>query len=163
LAFNRSSATCRRQNANSTLDIASNTLPYVFTPLGLPPLHEDKETAKAFVRDIRARAERFGRDPRLIKIMPGVCPIVAGSRQEAWDKFATLNAFQDPAVALKVLADRLGHDLSGYDLDGPVPELPASDGMRGHAATLTAMAGLCGWVEQKTGVRWIAAEWQRYT
>jgi hypothetical protein len=37
LAFNRSSATCRRQNANSTLDIASNTLPYVFTPLGLPP------------------------------------------------------------------------------------------------------------------------------
>jgi hypothetical protein len=37
LAFNRSLATGRRQNANATLNIASNTLPCVFTPLGLPP------------------------------------------------------------------------------------------------------------------------------
>ncbi len=41
---------------------------------------------------------------------------------------------------MRVLSDRLGHDLSGYDLDGPVPDLPLSDGMRGHAATLTGMA-----------------------
>jgi hypothetical protein len=37
-AFNRSSATGRLAPANSTVDIACNTLAYVFAPLGLSPL-----------------------------------------------------------------------------------------------------------------------------
>ncbi len=40
MAFNSSSATGRREDANSTVDIAPNTLAYVFTPLGLLPLDE---------------------------------------------------------------------------------------------------------------------------
>jgi alkanesulfonate monooxygenase SsuD/methylene tetrahydromethanopterin reductase-like flavin-dependent oxidoreductase (luciferase family) len=103
-------------------------------------VHEDKAAAKAFVDDIRARAGRYGRDPASVKVMPGVCPIVGESEQAARDKFAEMAAFQDPKVAQKVLADRLGCDLAGYDLDAPVPDLPLSDGMRGHAGTLMAMA-----------------------
>jgi FMN-dependent oxidoreductase (nitrilotriacetate monooxygenase family) len=115
-------------------DLAAQVAEVIFA------VHADKALAKAFAQDMRARVERYGRDPNLVKILPGVCPIVAGSKQEALEKFATMSAYQDPSVALKVLADRLGHDLSSYDLDAPVPDLPASDGMRGHAATLTAMA-----------------------
>jgi FMN-dependent oxidoreductase (nitrilotriacetate monooxygenase family) len=115
-------------------DLASRVAEVIFT------VHEDKTAAKAFVDDIRARVARHGRDPAGVKIMPGVCPIVAESERAARDKFAEMAAFQDPKVALKVLADRLGHDLSGYDLDSPLPDLPLSDGMQGHAATLTAMA-----------------------
>jgi FMN-dependent oxidoreductase (nitrilotriacetate monooxygenase family) len=115
-------------------DLAAQVAEVIFA------VHADKALAKAFAQDMRVRIERYGRDPNLVKILTGVCPIVAGSKQEALEKFATMSAFQDPNVALKVLADRLGHDLSNYDLDAPVPDLPASDGMRGHAATLTAMA-----------------------
>jgi alkanesulfonate monooxygenase SsuD/methylene tetrahydromethanopterin reductase-like flavin-dependent oxidoreductase (luciferase family) len=39
-----------------------------------------------------------------------------------------------------VLSDRLGHDLSSYPLDGPVPTLPPSTIMQGHAVTLSALA-----------------------
>jgi alkanesulfonate monooxygenase SsuD/methylene tetrahydromethanopterin reductase-like flavin-dependent oxidoreductase (luciferase family) len=41
---------------------------------------------------------------------------------------------------MRVLSDRLGADLSAYDLDGPVPELPPSTMMQGHARVLQAAA-----------------------
>ena len=34
-------------------------------------VHDDKGLAKAFADDVRARAERHGRDPASVKIMPG--------------------------------------------------------------------------------------------
>jgi hypothetical protein len=37
LAFNRSLETSQRKNANATLNIASNTLAYIFAQMGLPP------------------------------------------------------------------------------------------------------------------------------
>jgi hypothetical protein len=45
-ASNRSSETGRVRHADSTVDIASNTLAYVFTPLGLPPLVTDDATVR---------------------------------------------------------------------------------------------------------------------
>jgi alkanesulfonate monooxygenase SsuD/methylene tetrahydromethanopterin reductase-like flavin-dependent oxidoreductase (luciferase family) len=41
---------------------------------------------------------------------------------------------------LKILSERLGHDLSSFPLDGPVPTLPPSGVMQGHAVTLSALA-----------------------
>jgi alkanesulfonate monooxygenase SsuD/methylene tetrahydromethanopterin reductase-like flavin-dependent oxidoreductase (luciferase family) len=38
-----------------------------------------------------------------------------------------------PAVALKMMSSRFGHDMSGYDLDGPVPNLPLSNAIQTHA------------------------------
>jgi FMN-dependent oxidoreductase (nitrilotriacetate monooxygenase family) len=115
-------------------DVAAQIAEVIFT------VHEDKAAAKDFVDDIHARAQRHGRDPASVKIMPGVCPIIAENEQAARRKFSEMAAFQDSKVALKVLSDRLGVPLDGYDLDAPLPDLPLSDGMRGHAATLTAMA-----------------------
>jgi alkanesulfonate monooxygenase SsuD/methylene tetrahydromethanopterin reductase-like flavin-dependent oxidoreductase (luciferase family) len=73
--------------------------------------------------------------------MPRECPIIGGSEREARGRLAELGNFLDPAAALQVLSERVGHDLAGYDLDAPVPELPASGMMLGHAVTLMAMAG----------------------
>ncbi len=39
-----------------------------------------------------------------------------------------------------MLSDRLGHDVSKYDLDGPLPELPASDQLQSRAKLLTDAA-----------------------
>jgi FMN-dependent oxidoreductase (nitrilotriacetate monooxygenase family) len=103
-------------------------------------VQQELEPAKALVDDLRARAVKFGRNPDHIKILPGVCPIIGSTEAEAKQKLVELGGFIDPVAALKVLSDRLGHDLSGYPLDGPVPELPPSTVMQGHAVTLSALA-----------------------
>ncbi|MBY0337267.1 MAG: LLM class flavin-dependent oxidoreductase [Acetobacteraceae bacterium] len=103
-------------------------------------VQQDQDSSRAFAEDIRARAARMGRDPRHVKIMPGVSPILGGSVAEARAKLDQLGEFLDPVAALRVLSERLGTDLTPYDLDGPVPELPESTIMRGHAAILTALA-----------------------
>lgn len=103
-------------------------------------VHQDMAVAQAFSADLKQRAAAFGRSPDHIKIMPGVSAIIGGTEAEAKAKLATLGECADPVVALRVLAERLGHDLGGYDLDGPVPDLPPSGIMRGHAETLQALA-----------------------
>jgi FMN-dependent oxidoreductase (nitrilotriacetate monooxygenase family) len=115
-------------------DLAASIAEIVFA------VQQDIDAAKAFCTDIKARAARFGRSPEHVKIMPGVSPIIGGTETEARALLAQLGEFLDPVAALRVLSERLGQDLSDYDLDGPVPELPESTIMRGHAATLTALA-----------------------
>lgn len=96
--------------------------------------------AKELATDLRARAARFGRDPDHLKILPGVCPIIGETEADAKRKLAALGELSDPVAALKVLSDRLGHDLSAFPLDAPVPSLPPSGIMQGHAVTLSALA-----------------------
>jgi FMN-dependent oxidoreductase (nitrilotriacetate monooxygenase family) len=115
-------------------DLAASIAEIVFA------VQQDLEAAKKIAADLRARAAKFGRDPAHVKIMPGVCPIIGSSQAEASAKLRALGEFSDPASALKVLSERLGQDLSSYPLDGPVPELPQSTIMQGHALTLTALA-----------------------
>jgi FMN-dependent oxidoreductase (nitrilotriacetate monooxygenase family) len=115
-------------------DLAASVAEIVFT------VQQDMEAGKVFADDLRARARKFGRDPAHMKILPGVCPIVGSTEAEAKKKLAELSELADPVYALKALSERLGHDLSSYPLDGPVPELPPSTVMQGHAVTLSAMA-----------------------
>jgi N-acetyl-S-(2-succino)cysteine monooxygenase len=86
------------------------------------------------------RSSNGGRDPNHIKILPGVCPIIGETEAEAKRKLAALGEVSDPVASLKILSDRLGHDLSSFPLDGPVPTLPPSSVMQGHAITLSALA-----------------------
>jgi FMN-dependent oxidoreductase (nitrilotriacetate monooxygenase family) len=115
-------------------DLAASIAEIVFA------VQQDLEIAKNTAADLRARAVKFGRDPAHMKIMPGVCPIIGSSQADAKAKLRMLGEFSDPASALKVLSERLGQDLSSYPLDGPVPELPQSTIMQGHAVTLSALA-----------------------
>jgi alkanesulfonate monooxygenase SsuD/methylene tetrahydromethanopterin reductase-like flavin-dependent oxidoreductase (luciferase family) len=41
---------------------------------------------------------------------------------------------------MPLLEERLGHSLAGYDLDGPLPDLPISDQLRSRAELLTELA-----------------------
>jgi alkanesulfonate monooxygenase len=61
--------------------------------------------------------------------MPGVFPVVGRTQAEAEDKYATLQDLVDPVVGLGLLTGLLGDvDISGYPLDGPLPELPETQG-----------------------------------
>ncbi|NWB25654.1 LLM class flavin-dependent oxidoreductase [Pseudomonas gingeri] len=93
--------------------------------------HHDLAEAQAFYQDIKARAAAFGRDPDHIKILPGVTPFIGETREQAQALFEEFQALVDPVLGLRLLADTLGDDidLSGHDLDGPLPETPV--GQRG--------------------------------
>lgn len=103
-------------------------------------VQQDLATAKAFREDLRERVKKAGRDPNSVKIMPGVAPIVAETEQEARAQIERLGQFADPVTALRVLCERVGHDLSAYPLDGPLPDFPPSANMQGHAVNLNRMA-----------------------
>jgi alkanesulfonate monooxygenase len=61
--------------------------------------------------------------------MPGLFPVVGRSRAEAEDKYAVLQDLVDPVVGFGLLTQLLGDvDISGYPPDGPLPELPATEG-----------------------------------
>jgi FMN-dependent oxidoreductase (nitrilotriacetate monooxygenase family) len=85
--------------------------------------------AQAYYRDIKVRLKRYGRDWDDLKIMPGLRPVVARTRQEAQDKFDRLQSLIDPLVGLARVYNELG-DLTGYPIDGPVPELTVEPQVR---------------------------------
>jgi FMN-dependent oxidoreductase (nitrilotriacetate monooxygenase family) len=103
-------------------------------------VQQNKDTAIAYAKRLRDLARQHGRNPAHLKIMPGICPIVGSTEAEAKAKLAEIGALTDPVYAMKVLSERMGQDLSSYPLDGPVPELPPSTIMQGHAITLAETA-----------------------
>jgi FMN-dependent oxidoreductase (nitrilotriacetate monooxygenase family) len=114
--------------------LAAETAEVIFT------VQQEIEVAKAFRADIRARARRLGRDPDGIKVMPGVVPVVAPTREEAQAKFDELQDLIHPALGVKVLSDLMGVDLSKYPLDGPVPDAPPNGMQEGRQQVVLDMA-----------------------
>ncbi|WP_144109558.1 LLM class flavin-dependent oxidoreductase [Paraburkholderia sp. BCC1886] len=76
--------------------------------------------AQAFRADIRARAQRFGRDPDSIKVLPGLLPILGGTEAEARARKRALDELGGDAE-LKKLALRVGVPVSELHLDEPLP------------------------------------------
>jgi FMN-dependent oxidoreductase (nitrilotriacetate monooxygenase family) len=100
--------------------------------------HQDVKAAKAYYADLKGRLMAHERSPEHLLIMPGVTPFVGRTRQEARDKFDLLNELVDPLLGLSYLYGQMG-DLSGYPVDGPVPE-PNSPELRSLANNLLALA-----------------------
>jgi alkanesulfonate monooxygenase SsuD/methylene tetrahydromethanopterin reductase-like flavin-dependent oxidoreductase (luciferase family) len=93
----------------------------------------DKEHAKEFYATMKAKVADWGRNPDHCKILPGFMPIIGRDEEDARKKLSELMRLAVPAVALKMLSARFGHDMSGFDLDGPVPNLPLSNEIQTHA------------------------------
>jgi alkanesulfonate monooxygenase len=83
--------------------------------------------AQRFYADVKGRAEKAGRNPDHIKILPGALVVVGSSVEEAREKRARLDALVDYANAIASLSIALGHDASGFDPDGPLPEIPETN------------------------------------
>jgi FMN-dependent oxidoreductase (nitrilotriacetate monooxygenase family) len=93
----------------------------------------DKEHAKEFYATMKTKVAGNGRNPEHCKILPGLMAIVGRDEQDARQKLSELMRVVDPAVALKVMSTRFGHDMSAFDLDGPVPDLPLSNSVQTFA------------------------------
>jgi len=102
--------------------------------------HQSIESAREFYSDIKTRAEAVGRNPKHVLIMPGFGVMVAKSRQEALDNFAELQNLISPEVGVALLSRYLVWDLQDYDVDGPIPELPAGRNVPTRSAMLASTA-----------------------
>jgi len=121
--------------SDAGINFAASIADVVFT------VQQNKDTAIAFANRLKAVAERqYLRNPRHLKVMPGICTVVGSTEAKAKAKLAEIGSLTDPDYALKALSERMGTDLSSYPLDGPVPELPPSTIMQGHAITLAETA-----------------------
>jgi FMN-dependent oxidoreductase (nitrilotriacetate monooxygenase family) len=79
--------------------------------------HSPAVVAKHIV-DIRQQAkEKFGRDPKTIKFLALICPIIGKTEEEAAMKFAELQKCGDIDGALALFGGWTGIDLDQYDDD----------------------------------------------
>ncbi len=64
---------------------------------------------------------RLGRSPESLRIFPGIVPIAAATQKEAEARLAQMNSLMLIEHVLAKLSEFLGTDLSGADLDAPLP------------------------------------------
>ncbi|HSU01875.1 MAG TPA: LLM class flavin-dependent oxidoreductase [Nocardioides sp.] len=83
--------------------------------------HQTLASAQEFYSDIKSRARAQGRDPRGLKVLPGISPFIASTAKEAEALHDQLNDLTQPEYSLAQLHRLTGVDLSSYDLDGPFP------------------------------------------
>ncbi|MEK1943342.1 MAG: LLM class flavin-dependent oxidoreductase [Pseudomonas sp.] len=118
-------------------ELAAETAEVVFTA------QTSLAKAQAFYADLKGRLGKFGRSEESLKIMPGVFIVVGQSNQEAREKFEQFQELVEPQVGVALLGRMLGNfDLSGYPLDGPLPDLPLTEnGQQSRQKLLTELAG----------------------
>ena len=101
----------------------------------------DKGSAKTAYDDLKQRVVKHGRAPHELPILPGVMPIIGDTDQQAKEQLARLQSWLTPTNALALVSQRIGHDISGYPLDGPVPDFPAqTEGGQSFSRALLDMA-----------------------
>ncbi|MEU6376160.1 NtaA/DmoA family FMN-dependent monooxygenase [Streptomyces sp. NPDC046909] len=82
------------------------------------------DAGRAFYADVKGRLAKYGRTPEDLKIMPGVSVVLGDTAAEAQEKAAEIRRQQtSPQTAILTLEQIWGVDLSGYDPDGPLPEI----------------------------------------
>jgi FMN-dependent oxidoreductase (nitrilotriacetate monooxygenase family) len=100
----------------------------------------DRVSAKAAYDSLKSRVIKHGRRPEHVPILPGVMPIIGETDAQAKEQLDRLQGWLTASNALTLVSQRIGHDISGYPLDGPVPDFPKTSGGQGFSQTLLEMA-----------------------
>jgi FMN-dependent oxidoreductase (nitrilotriacetate monooxygenase family) len=116
------------------LRLAARTADVVFSVV------QDFDEAQRQYAAFKALLGTYGREPSDVTVLPGVMPVVGRTDREAFDVLHELQSYVDSTNALAMLSDRLGTDMSAYDLDGPIPELGLTDGSHAFARVMLAKA-----------------------
>ncbi|MFM8331913.1 MAG: LLM class flavin-dependent oxidoreductase [Candidatus Methylumidiphilus sp.] len=78
------------------------------------------EEAQAYYNDVKGRAQKFGREPDDVRVIPGLFYHIGASRQEAEEKYQSYRESYDQNISAR--RQLFGIDLSEYPLDGPLPD-----------------------------------------
>ncbi|GAB7536521.1 LLM class flavin-dependent oxidoreductase [Burkholderia sp. 3C] len=101
--------------------LAAETAEAVFTA------QSSLASGKRFYADVKGRLDRLGRPREHLKILPGAFVVVGDSLDEAREKRAFLDTLVHDDSGFASLSIALGHDVSGFDPDAPLPEIPESN------------------------------------
>lgn len=113
-------------------------------------LHQEFADARAFYDDVKGRLAAYGREEDSLKILPAATFSIGDTDAEARERAREVALQQvRPEVALTYVEQVWGRDLSGYDPDGPLPDVDPDTGSetaRGwanrHAAVRARIAKL---------------------
>lgn len=97
----------------------------IFTPLSGAP-------AAAYSAEVKQIAADAGRETSSVKVLAQLMPVVAATDEEANEKWLELQRMLHPDIARGVIEAMLGVDISGFDQDKPLPELPPTQGVQGY-------------------------------
>jgi FMN-dependent oxidoreductase (nitrilotriacetate monooxygenase family) len=116
-------------------DLSARSADLVFSVVNGDPV-----SAKKAYDSLKQRVIKHGRRPEHLPILPGVMPIIGETDEQAKEQLAKLQSWLNSTNALTLVSQRLGHDISGYPLDGPVPDFPPTQGGQAFSNTLFEMA-----------------------
>ncbi|OSC42709.1 F420-dependent methylene-tetrahydromethanopterin reductase [Mycobacterium decipiens] len=86
--------------------------------------HSSLADGQRYYADVKGRARSYGRDPDRLKVFPAATFVIGDTDAEAEDKARHIRYQQvSGATAIAMLEQVWGRDLSGYDPDGPLPDL----------------------------------------
>ncbi len=115
--------------------------------------HGSINSAKAFYREMKARAVKAGRDPSQLKILPGMVPIVGETSAIADDKRKLIDDLADPQAGLSTLSYHLDIDLAQFPQDEVLPSLDVP-GVQGHYKEVSELTRRHGLTLAQTGKRY---------
>jgi FMN-dependent oxidoreductase (nitrilotriacetate monooxygenase family) len=91
--------------------------------------HGTLETGQAFYADVKGRLARYGRDPGELLILPAATFVLGDTDEQAEEEAREVRRQQvSGQTAIKLTEQVWNRDLSGYDPDGPLPEIDPDPG-----------------------------------
>ena len=114
--------------------IAAETAEVVFTS------QRTLADGQAFYADVKARTAAAARNPDHLLILPGAFVVVGDTVDAARAKKARLDALVHPDSGIASLSVALGTDASGFELDGPLPEIPESNASKSGRQKIVDLA-----------------------
>ena len=99
-------------------EFAAETADAIFTR------HSGYTTGREFYADVKARLARYGRGSDELVVMPAATFVLADTDAEAQELSRQVRRQQvSGATAIKLIEQVWNRDLSGYDPDGPLPDV----------------------------------------
>ncbi len=95
---------------------------------------------QSFYADVKRRMRAIGRDPDHLKILPAAFVVVGDTDQDARTKRAHLDSLVHYDSGIGSLNGMLGYDVSGFDPDGPLPDIPETNASKSARARIVEAA-----------------------
>ena len=114
--------------------LAAETAEVVFTA------QSTLEDGRRFYADVKGRMDALGRNRDHLKILPGALVVVGDTLEEARAIRARLDGLVHYESAIASLSIALGHDVSQFDPDGALPDIPDSNASKSARERVIALA-----------------------
>lgn len=98
------------------------------------------DLAKRFYADVKGRAKAIGRNPDHLKILPAAFVVVADTIAQAQAQRAHLDSLVHYDSGIGSLNGMLGYDVSGFDPDGPLPDIPETNASKSARERMVRLA-----------------------